>query len=75
MLGDLHTIGHMTARLQRAPAHIERIIAALGIEPTLTLNGLAYFSVADESRIDGEMRREQAERLLGRPLTPAERQV
>jgi hypothetical protein len=67
---QLNTIGRMTQRLQKAPAAIEQCIERLGIQPTLVLNGLSYYSVEDESNIDAALRQAEAERILGRPIQP-----
>jgi hypothetical protein len=58
----------MVARLQHPPACIEGAITELGIEPTLTLNGLAYYDQECEPQVDELLRRRKAERILGRPI-------
>jgi hypothetical protein len=63
----LFTLGRLSARLVRSPGHIERIIAALGIEPTLELNGLAYYSPEQETAIDEKIRAEEIERIQSKP--------
>lgn len=70
---NLNTLGMMVTRLQRSPGSIELAISKLEIAPALVLNGLAYFSVADEERIDAHLRHEEAERVLGRKIPKEEK--
>jgi len=68
MNAKYYPIGYIVARLQQPPACIEGAITELGIEPALTLNGLAYYDQARETEIDELLRRRKAERILGRPI-------
>jgi hypothetical protein len=45
------TIGHMATTLQRPYGVVVSAIARLKILPTLMLNGVGYFSAADEIKI------------------------
>ena len=47
----LYTVGKMVERIQLPPSWITGAIDELKIEPAIVLNDLAYFSVADETRI------------------------
>jgi hypothetical protein len=67
-LGKCYSLGRLVERLQRAPAHLEGVIAELEIEPVITLNGLSYYAAADETRIDETIRHHEAERILGRKI-------
>ena len=64
----LYTLGKLVERMQKAPGAIEKAIDQLGITATLELNGLRYYSVDDESRIDQAIRHRTAETILGRSI-------
>ena len=69
MENDLYTIGKMCERLQLPPGWINSAIGELTIVPALKLNDLAYYKLADETRIFELLRDRQAERIkeLKRP--------
>ena len=63
----LFTLGRLSARLAKSPGHIERIIAELSIEPTLELNGLAYYNPKQESEIDERIRADEIATIQNKP--------
>lgn len=55
---DLLSLGRLSELFQAHPAKIRRAIEALGVEPSLRLNGRAYYSEADVERIRQQLQRE-----------------
>jgi hypothetical protein len=58
---NLMSLGRMCERLRRPPAAIETVLEQM--EPVLILNGLKYFSIAQETQVDGILRDLEIERI------------
>lgn len=50
-LKNLMSIGYLCQTLQRSPTQISRVCKAAGIEPAMSINGVAHFGDEEFERI------------------------
>jgi hypothetical protein len=62
----LYSIGKLSERLQRSPAHIEAVVESIGIKPSLSLNDQQFYSRAAELLIDNAIRAQEIETIRHR---------
>jgi len=55
---DFYAIGQLAAHLQRSVRQIERAAAALGLLPSMRLNGVPYYDGAQVEQLTAELRRD-----------------
>ena len=57
------SLTYICGRLQTPPGQVESAMRDLKIQPALELDRDQFFTVADETAIDGELRRRAIERI------------
>jgi len=60
-MSDLTSIGCLSQLFQRSPKQLEKLLAATGQKPALSLNGIRYFSAEAVEAVAAELRKQTSE--------------